>query len=233
MLYQNLESVRHGTQPVVVFDRGAYPHLVDVTAIPIAIVEFARLSGVFPLLWQDNGAECSPVALTGLLPGGNSLLQMKPTHPAPLLWLAYPFAARLVQDQPSMANLLLDHASTAAHATAEPIFDGRGGLTPLAERCVEALRLACADSERTRTVTRAMADAGLLQPWRGALRFRDGDVALAGLLACVPDAEERAASQGLVARFGLVIPWLIELHRASLHRLQGLAATVSARRTAS
>lgn len=222
-LYQRLEPVRTGTFSAGVHDRSAYAHLADVMTVPIVLVEFAHLSRMFPLLWQRDDASYAPLALTAVLPGANPLARTGVNIPAPLLWRAYPFAAHMTADQPASARMLVDRASAAEGSISDPIWDDNGRLSERALRAAEALRVACSDRERTREISKAMADHGLLQPWRGALRFRDGDISLAGLLACGPDAEAKAEAHGLTARFGLVVPWLIELHRASLHRLQILA----------
>jgi hypothetical protein len=223
-LYQRLTPLKLDDAEAVIHDPDDYPHLGRLSTIPVALIEFPILAGIFPLLWQEGLQHHEPVALTGIIPGQGVLLSLTGGQEKPLLFLSYPFAAPHYDGASDKVAILLDAAPLGPAATSELIFKSDGKLNQKAQRAAQALQVFLADRPRTLALSASLAQAGAFVPWQNRLSFEDDAIALGGLLAIDNDFEETQAYTELLTKHGPLFALVVECHRISLKQFQALAA---------
>jgi hypothetical protein len=223
-LYQRLRPLRSGDGDADILALEHYPHLASVLTVPVSRIEFPVLAAHYPLLWQDGPAGPEPVVLGGLIPGQSFLtVRRKAKRDLPLLLLAYPFAAPHYTGAENKVALLIDEGPGSVGVPSQPVFAADGQLTAPAEQCGRALQIFLSDQALTLAISKALAEEGLLAPWRGQVAFTDQQWQLEGLMSCRHDAEETAGFRRLLDAFGTKAAMMVEAHRISLMTLQALA----------
>jgi hypothetical protein len=223
-VYKRLTPLRLDDPDAVLYAPGDYPHLGRLSTIPVALIEFSALGGVFPLLWHEGLHGHEPVALTGVVPGHGVLLTLPAAQEKPLLFLAYPLAAPQHDGSSDKVALGLDEAPTRFGASSEPIFVSSGTFGRRAQQAAQALQVFLADRSRTLAVSASLARSGAFVAWQNRLSFADEQIELSGLLAIESDYESTQHYRELLMTHGPLFALVIECHRISLKQFQTLAS---------
>ena len=172
--HQGQRFKAHGTR----FDRTAGMNAMFLTAI-----EFIDAARDYPIVFIEAGKdadgkrEVAPIAVLGLAPGENLMLEPDGRWGAryvPALLQGYPFGlARTAAD--SYLVVVDTKAEALDPQEGELLFDEQGNPTPMLEERRKLLEQIETEAQRTRMVGRALIEMDLLQPMRFDATLPDGN----------------------------------------------------------
>jgi SapC len=176
-LDRNLHRNKRLAPRGVRFDRTA-----AMNAIFVAAVEFIDASREYPIVFIEAGQgadgkrEVAPMAVLGLAPGENLMLQADGNWHAryvPALLRGYPLGIARTDDT-NYVVVIDDKADALSDAEGERLFDDAGAPTPMLEERRKFLEQLEAEAQRTRMFGRTLLEAGLLQPMEFNATMPDG-----------------------------------------------------------
>ena len=208
-----LDRVQHRTLRLD-FNAVRHDRTAGLNSLFVAAVEFGDVCREYPIVFIDAGAgeggktEVAPVAVLGLAPGENLMLQQGGGWAAryvPALLRGYPFGVARV-DKDNFVVVFDAKEGALAEQGGEPLFDSAGQPTAVLKerhRFVEEFER---EAQRTRLACQRLIELDLLRPMRFDATLPDGkQVSVEGFRTV---NEERMAA--------LTDAQIVELHKNGL-----------------
>jgi hypothetical protein len=195
------------TQPVAI-DRNEHRHLrlkpqgtrfdrtAKMNALFLTAVEFIDAARDYPIVFVDAGTgpdgkrDVAPMAVLGLSPGENLMLQPDGSWAAryvPALLRGYPLGLATTDAQTHV--VVIDGAADALSPDeGAPLFDDKGEPSAMLEERRRFIEQIEAQAQRTRLLGRSLIEMDLLQPMRFDAELPDGKtLTVDGFLAVAED----------------------------------------------
>ena len=214
---------------------GSFDFARDLSAAPLAAVEFAIAGRDHPIVFVEGDGGVTPLALLGLTEKENLSVDAQGQWTGgyiPAFVRRYPFV--LAKDaEKDTYTLCIDEASPACNTEGkgQPLFDGEGSPSAYLNRQLSLSR----EWERVRAATQAfcerLADLDLLTKQRVSVTDNAGQTSLAGGFSAVDRDRLMGLSDetlGELMRAGQLEP--IMAHLFSLHGLEGLGRKLDSKR---
>jgi len=198
-----------------------YQHAAGEQVVPVIAAECWQIAREYVMLFPGQ-QDALPVALLGTEPGVNAHVGEDPPwwgRYVPAHIRRYPFILAPVAGDPAGSQHVLCIDAAAAHLDrqqGEPLFDSAGQPTPLLDGISRMLLLMQREQQRTQSLVRQIAAAGLLRQ----RELRLGTAALSGFAVVDSQCLQQLTPQALATlqRSGALA--LIYAHLGSLSNLQ-------------
>ncbi|WP_427966632.1 SapC family protein [Altererythrobacter sp.] len=161
-----LDNVTHASLRL---RRGAGAEFGDPAGqVAVFLPELAQVQREYPILFtRDDSGIATPIAIIGLEPD-EVLFVQEGTWDAryvPALVRKGPFLLGAAGSDDPVVHIILDHPKvTEDEEGSDPLFLRHGGNSPVLEEALEALRMIHTGLDATRHMSKALDDAGLIQP---------------------------------------------------------------------
>lgn len=142
----------------------------DVNSVPVAGVEFFSCSRNFPVMFVKNANEgFIPIAVLSLTPQGHHLGDQWQDVYIPSFVRRYPFVL-----EASQGMVMFDETSSALQEEeGDALFDEAGEPTKTLQDIMEFLKSCDRSYRQTEEFSKALQDKGLLEPFKGTVKFSD------------------------------------------------------------
>lgn len=151
-------------------DRGCYPHAQGMSAVPLAVTEFAAAMWEYPIVFSGQGEAAVPIAMTAIAVGDNVFVDAQGQWQAgchvPGLLRRWPFWMSVEQGE---AFFWMDTTSSRLvrlvdDADALPLFDYLGNPNEALSQVLLQMQQAARDEHATQAFMQALSAHGLLKP---------------------------------------------------------------------
>lgn len=146
--------------------RDGYRFAANQQIIPILSAELPRLLAHYALGFIQQGEGYQPVALLGLAGDRNLYLNHDGRWLAnyvPSLLRGYPFSMTRAGSGQHVLCIARDNLVETGQA--EPLFDAEGNLVERVQQTLSFLKHCEKNRQATRAASRALGEAGLIEPW--------------------------------------------------------------------
>lgn len=146
--------------------RDGYRFAANQQIIPILSAELPKLLAHYALGFIQQGESYQPVALLGLAGDRNLYLNHDGRWLAnyvPSLLRGYPFSMAKAENDQHVLCIAQDNLVEAGQA--EPLFDAEGNLAERVQQTLAFLKHCEKNRQATRAASRALGEAGLIEPW--------------------------------------------------------------------
>jgi hypothetical protein len=162
--------------------------------VPVVGVELAKAALAMPMAFVERAGNYMLVAVLSII--GRRNMYVGPNGRwlgvyIPAAFRSYPFRLMRREDTEDLM-LCVDEASLVDDGeTGEPLFDGEGNLSAQVNQAVEFLKQIEISRKVTEIAVKALADAGLIQPWGLKVNTGEEHKLLRGLF-CVDERKLNA-----------------------------------------
>lgn len=225
--YQKLSPLDGNLKDARIFSPFGYRLVRECQIAPVVHSEAMRLAIWFPVVWQKDGPSYRLVVLRSLLRDGRGITEdaARNLESLPHLLFAFPLAVRNPHGDPAATKLGFDNAMCDEPTDiGSMVWDAQGNMTPGADLRRIKLTSFMQDARTTGTLSQALAQKGLLQPWPIEMDVGGTSVRVDGLFCVNPSVFTTPDLAGLLDRFGAGMAELLAAHRLSLYRINWLRA---------
>lgn len=193
----------------------------EVNSVPVAGMEFFSCSRHYPVMFVKNNNESYiPIAVLSLTPKGHNLGDKWEDVYVPSFVRRYPFVL-----EASQGMVMIDEAAPQLQEDeGEALFQDKGEPTAVLRDIMNFLDTCDKSYKLTEEYSKAVADKGLLEPFKGTVKFADSTLKLDHLYVINEQKlYETLNDEEIVSWFKR--GWLAWTH-AHLHSLSALSEVV-------
>jgi SapC len=210
-----------------IYAPSAYERVRNIQTVPISLEEGLKFAGLLPLAWQRSSSAAASsslqlVVIRSLLPDGRGHLDILRGNLAmlPRILYAYPFAmSPRVAANDVTVPLFCDDVADEPLDIGAPVATNSGLPTRATHLRLRALAKFDQELQVTNTLTAALQEANLFEPWNLSFQAGNEQVGVKDLWIVARSAFETGRFGPILARFDAKAALFLGHHRLSLFRV--------------